>query len=394
MPFPLVDLPRLAFALALAGSAACADGPTAFPTQPELNGRAVKFWETLATTRWNERANLLMVLRPPANGQAAANRLLSYLSIAQHRAVLAAEAGKNQATHPSVGAAVSAASAVVLTSFFPVDAADLEAQLDADLIAPTWPGAAHEDPVSGEAIGREVGTAVVAQAAADNYLVVPVGTPPVGPEYWVSSGAPIVRSVHGARPFFMTSPDQLRPPPPPAYGSPAFLTALAEVRAISDTRTAEQTGIALFWNFNTGPFTAGALNRIAVELIQKYHRTEREAARILAYANAAAFDAHIACWDAKVTYWFLRPSQADPAITLAIALPNHPSYPSGHSCLTGAMMTVLSEEFPGDRARMEEVIELAGLSRIYGGIHYRFDIDAGRDIGRGAAALALKGSLE
>jgi membrane-associated phospholipid phosphatase len=93
-------------------------------------------------------------------------------------------------------------------------------------------------------------------------------------------------------------------------------------------------------------------------------------------------------------YWLLRPSQADPAITLAIALPNHPSYPSGHSCLTGAMMTVLAEEFPGERARMEEIIDLAGLSRIYGGIHYRFDVDAGRDIGRGAAALALRGSLE
>jgi membrane-associated phospholipid phosphatase len=43
---------------------------------------------------------------------------------------------------------------------------------------------------------------------------------------------------------------------------------------------------------------------------------------------------------------------------------------------------------------MEEIIELAGLSRIYGGIHYRFDVDAGREIGRGAAAVALRGSLE
>jgi membrane-associated phospholipid phosphatase len=393
MSLSVAVLPRLSLAVLFLASAACTDaaGPTALP---EANGSAVKFWEALATTRWNARASGLLALRPPGNGQAAANRIFSYLSIAQYRAVLAAEAGKDRGTHPSVGAAVGAASAVVLSSFFPLDATTIEGQLAADLAAPSWPGGAQEDPGSGEAIGRTVGAAVVTQAASDNYLVVPVGSPPIGPGFWVSSGAPIVRSVHGVRPFFLSSADQLRPPPPPAFGSPAFLAGLAEVRTISDTRTAEQTAIALFWNFNTGPFTAGALNRTAVELIQKYRRTEREAARILAYANAAAFDAHIACWDAKVAYWFLRPSQADPAITLAIALPNHPSYPSGHSCLTGAMMTVLAEEFPGDRARMEEIIELAGLSRIYGGIHYRFDVDAGREIGRGAAAVALRGSLE
>jgi membrane-associated phospholipid phosphatase len=394
MPACIAILPRLSLTLSLAAYAACADVPAAPAPPPGANASAIKFWDALASTRWNERANGLMVLRPPGNAQAAANRILTYLSIAQYRAVLAAEADKEQARHASVEAAVGAASAVVLSSFFPLDAPAIETQFAGDLGAESWPGGANEDPTSGEAIGRAVGAAVVAQVASDNYLVVPVGEPPLGAGYWVSSGAAIVRSVHGARPFFLSSADQLRPPPPPAFGSPAFLAALAEVRSISDTRTAEQLAIAQFWNFGTGPFTAGALNRIAVELIVRHRRTEREATRILAYANAAAFDAHIACWDAKVTYWFLRPSQADPAITLAIGLPNHPSYPSGHSCLTGAMMTVLADAFPGERARLEEVIDLAGLSRVYGGIHYRFDVEAGREIGRGAAALALKGSLE
>jgi membrane-associated phospholipid phosphatase len=75
-------------------------------------------------------------------------------------------------------------------------------------------------------------------------------------------------------------------------------------------------------------------------------------------------------------------------------MPNHPSYPSGHSCLTGAFMAVLADAFPSERARLDGIVEAAGLSRIYGGIHYRFDIEAGQEIGRGAAALALAGSLE
>ena len=57
-------------------------------------------------------------------------------------------------------------------------------------------------------------------------------------------------------------------------------------------------------------------------------------------------------------------------------------------------MTVLMDAFPSERSRLEAIIEEAGLSRMYGGIHYRFDVVAGRNIGRAAAALALAGSLE
>lgn len=373
---------------------ACVDAPTKPDDAPRLNAEAVKFWESLASLRWNDRATQLLVDRPPPNAQAAASRMLTYLSIAQYRAVLAAEAGKEQNTHPAVAAAVGAASAVVLGGFFPLDVATIEAQLDADLEAVSWPGGAQQDPVSGEAIGRAVGAAVLAQVAADNYLVVPVGTPPVGPGFWVSSGAAIVRGLHGTKPFFLSSPDQLRPPAPPAYLSDAFNAGLDEVRGIAASRTQEQTDIAVFWNTSTGPFTAGSLNRILTGLIRDYHRTEREATRILAYANAAAFDAQIGCWDAKLHYWFLRPVHADNTISQVFTMPNHPSYPSGHSCLTSAMMSVAAEAFPSERSRLEGIIEMSGMSRVFAGIHYRFDIEAGQGIGRGAAALALKGSLE
>ena len=376
-------------------AAACSDASPRLlePSAPQRN--AIKFWEVNATTRWNERAIALLSTRPPAtNGQSAVSRMLTYLSVAQYRAVLAAENGKDGSLHPSVPAAVGGASVVVLSSFFPLDVASFEAQLDADLAAPGWPGDGNDDEAAGEAIGRAVGAAVLAQAATDNYLVVAPGVPPVGPGFWTSSPAPIVRALHGVRPFFLTSASQIRPGPPPAFGSPTFVAALAEIRQISDTRTPEQLAVAQFWNTSAAPFTAGFMNRIIAGMIVDHHRTERESARILAYANAAAFDAQIACFDAKFAYWFIRPSQADPAITLPIGLPNHPSYPSGHSCITSALMSVVEAFLPSERPRLEEVITLAGLSRMYGGIHYRFDIEAGQVIGQKAAALALAGSLE
>lgn len=74
-------------------------------------------------------------------------------------------------------------------------------------------------------------------------------------------------------------------------------------------------------------FSAPLFNDVADELIGKYYRLEHEATRILAYANTAAFDAIVGCFDSKFTYWFIRPKQANPLITLAVGLPNHPSYP-------------------------------------------------------------------
>jgi hypothetical protein len=50
----------------------------------------------------------------------------------------------------------------------------------------------------------------------------------------------------------------------------------------------------------------------------------------------AAMDATIACYDAKFTYWLIRPYKADPAITTPIGRPNHPAYPSSHACNSGA----------------------------------------------------------
>ncbi|HEY2851852.1 MAG TPA: vanadium-dependent haloperoxidase [Gemmatimonadaceae bacterium] len=389
--------------LVAVASWSCADRPTEVTRAPEPpQFSAVKFWDVTASTRWNHRATELLI-HAPGNAQAWTSRMLTYLSIAQYRAVLAAENDKAGAMHPSVSAAVNGASVAMLSEFFPLDVDAIQGWLEADRTLESWPGEMNNVASAGEAIGRAVALTVIAQSKSDNYFILSPGVPPVGAGYWTSApGVAIVRALYGVRPFFLTSSDQLRPPPPPAFGSPAFLDALHEIRAISDTRTNEQIQIAQFYAWGTAPFTAGSLNLIADQVIDENHRTEREAARILAYANAAAFDALIACFDAKFAYWYIRPSQADPpnaetgspGITLVVPLPNHPSYPSGHSCITSAMMTSLSDAIPSERERLEALITITGLSRMYGGLHYRFDVEAGQVIGRGAAALARAGSLE
>ena len=100
--------------------------------------------------------------------------------------------------------------------------------------------------------------------------------------------------------------------------------------------------------------------------------------------SATMADAGIGCWDAKLTYWLIRPWKADVAITVvpAVGMPNHPSYPSGHSCVSASAAEVLSAFFPEERADLDAKVIEAGLSRMYAGIHYRFDIEAGQALGR------------
>jgi hypothetical protein len=139
----------------------------------------------------------------------------------------------------------------------------------------------------------------------------------------------------------------------------------------------------------TGTLVAGFWNSTASEIIERYRLGDREAAHALALMNTTAMDGLIACADAKFTYWLLRPSQADPAISLAIGLPNFPAYPSNHACFSGAAACVLGALFPQEEQRLTGMAYDAGISRVFGGIHYRFDSDVGLQIARSVTRLAL-----
>ena len=376
-------------AVILLDGSACADsvaGPRATATPASGPARsAVKFWDANATANWTDVATSLAARR-----RVNVARLSAYLSLAQLRAAEDAEA---TVPHPPTSAAIGGASAAVLASYFPADLAEIEATLDAQEGSEPWPGAKGEDFPAGEAIGRAAAARVIAYSASDLYGLTDPGTPPLGPGFWVWNGGPIARASLGARPFFLKSTDELRPPPPPAFGSAEFNAALAEVRQISDTRTAEQLALAQYWAVNQSGVSAAAMNNLAVGLVRRHRTSDHEAARIMFLMNSAAWDALIGCMEAKYYYWFIRPPEADPAITLPIGLPPHPSYPSAHSCISGSSTEVLAAMYPNERSMLAAIAEEASLSRLYAGIHYRFDMEAGLALGRRAAAKALAADL-
>jgi hypothetical protein len=352
-----------------------------------------------ASITWNQIARdyvAALVVKP---GQTANLRAFAYLSLAQYQAALATSAGDDpeiadaesdagRDVHPSVRGAVAGASAAVLEYMFPDGMAAFEADVTAQSAQAASPEEKSDQFTAGIALGRAIGANVVASAKTDGFDAVWTGTVPVGPGLWIGTN-PILPLLGQMRPFYMTSGSEFRPPPPPAFGSAEFLAALAEVRQISDTRTPEQLAIAQKWAATTGSLVAGLWNTLVANDIATHQLGERQATHALMLTNTAAMDAGIACHDGKYTYWFIRPWQADPMITTPIGRPNHPSYPSDHACASGAYAYVLGGLFPPEKGMWAATADEAGESRIFGGIHYRFDKNAGLKIGRQVSDLAL-----
>jgi PAP2 superfamily len=96
----------------------------------------------------------------------------------------------------------------------------------------------------------------------------------------------------------------------------------------------------------------------------------------------------VACWDAKYTYWGIRPYEYDAPYKQLLGAPPFPGYPSGHATTSNAVAPVLAYLFPDDAPffRMK-ALECAG-SRFEGGLHFRTDNTVGLDLwGKVGAAV-------
>ena len=339
-----------------------------------------------STMRWNEYACDL-IARNQA-GQFPAARILAYMNLAINNAIVMA---RQQGRTPD-GAAASAA-AGVLVYVFPKEEEAINARLSNEITA-LGAGRPRRDFEAGAEIGRAAAADVVAAAKGDRANLTWSGPAPTGPGKWVSQTQPprppLGPRLGEIRPFFLTTGSEFRTAGPPATDSPQFQVAIVEVRTVADNRTNEQLRISQYWENLTGAFAAGVWNDVARDAISAHGLTEADSARILATMHMVGVDAFIACHDTKYTYWVPRPTQIDPQIRLTIGVPNHPSYPSNHACVSGAMGLILDAQFADQGGRYFAMGRQAGESRIYAGIHYRFDVDDGFVIARKVAGRALE----
>ena len=395
-----------AVALASATLIGCSDHVAA-PASPTVSGvtaAADRFDVNSAasTLEWQSTARQLVVTHTTVS-PLTAGRIYALVSVAQYGAVVGSDesdrVGGGRALYEARRGAVAGASATILSYLFPDAAPALETQVASDGAA--GPGGTHPHFTRGVATGRAMGARMIDWASHDGFSMPWNGQPfpdPLGGGWvGVAGVAPAGFQYPTMKPYYLTSQSQFRPPPPPAQGSPEFIANLNAVRDAMNARTPADIAIANFWNLGNGTITAlGYWDERASDYIAASDLDERAASHIFALVNSSALDALIGCWDAKYHYMLLRPSMADPTITrvpgvpgFPYGLPNHPSYPSGHSCVSASAARVIAAHFPEHAAELNTQVAEAGRSRVIGGIHYPVDVSAGQALGRAVADWAM-----
>jgi membrane-associated phospholipid phosphatase len=146
------------------------------------------------------------------------------------------------------------------------------------------------------------------------------------------------------------------------------------VQEATANRTLEQVRIIEYWDAK-GPF--GAFTDYALNLIERDGLDDAHAARVLALMSVAQADAVVAVWDAKYTYWTVRPITVDPDLDMFLPNPPYPSFPSGFSAFAGAAAVVLAHLFPRAEVDLLAAAAEAAAQRCWSGIHYPLDDDIG-----------------
>ena len=310
-------------------------------------------------------------------------------------------------------AAITAAHGV-LKAFFPTQGATLDQQRDISL-ATIPDGQAKND---GIAVGEAAAAAMVADRANDGSAPPQFHTPPNSDPYeWqTTAGCPAgggaFRHWPDVKTFGIESSSQFRADAPPKLTTGTYLRDYNEVQAVgeinSSLRPQDRADVARLYAAVAAHY---GWNSVLRQVASTRHDEITSTARTAAVLNMAVSDAFISVFDSKYFYRTWRPVTAIPRgdedgnsrtisspFTPYILTPCFPSYPSAHGAGVGAAIEVLERAYgrrqsltlshpnaPGIVVHyndLRDIIDDVSDARVYGGIHFRFDQDAGERQGR------------
>jgi membrane-associated phospholipid phosphatase len=280
-------------------------------------------------------------------------------------------------SYPSEHAVTAAAAAAVLAYLFPDQTAAVDGMADQAGWSRIIAGVAFpSDVIAGMDLGHQVGQAVIAYADADGFNQAFTGSFAAAPGVWSSPNpvAPLAGTWH---PWVLTAANQFRPAAPPAFGSSDANAQYAADKNLQRTNTTNH--LAWFWQPG---FFQPWLQQVETEIFQNHQDANApRAARAYALETIAQHDATLACWDSKYTFLELRPPQADSTIVPVFAIPQHPGYPSGHACASGASGAVMAYLYPADARALQTMATDAGNSTFDALIHTQLDVTVGLTLG-------------
>ena len=384
-----------------------------------------------AAIQWNQV--ILNAIETDASTPEYASRALAIESIAVMNAVNALNGTPGylyNLTAPAdanANAAVAQAAHDVLAWLYPAQASTFDAVLASTLSAiPN--GQAKADGIS---LGSASAAKIIALRANDGYNTNIVDTGGTGVGIWQPTGPGFAPAQDpqwaNLQTFALNSPSQFTStlPGPPSLTSQAYANAVNQTESLgaanSSTRTADQTQIAKFWSDGQGTYTPpGAWNAIADQAAEAQGYSLAATAQLLGELNIAMADSAMAAWNVKYTDNTWRPITAiqnansignsaitqDPSWQPLLITPNFPEYVSGHSTFSAAAAEVLDSFFGSNYAFSTTSSSLpgvtrsftsfwaaaneAGMSRIYGGIHFSFSNTDGLALGTEVGDYVLK----
>lgn len=349
---------------------------------------------------------------------------LATVHLAMYDAVVAIEGGyqpyavvpSSPAAGASSSAAAAAAACTVLQGLFPSRAPEYQA----DCAPYAAGGGADAATAAGIALGIEVGEKMLVERADDGRDYAEPYVPGGGAGDFVpaAAGNPIWHFAPFMRAFAIASPAQFRADGPPVLGSRSYAEAYEEVRVLGraggaalspaqqETARFHTENPNLFWPRATRVF----MNQPGV----------LENARLAAMLQVAIADSILGCFDSKYHFDFWRPRTAvaeagsdgnamtvpEPGWAPFAPTPNHPEYPSGHSCIAGAVAEVVKSYHRTPRLRFDWTSTATGSThgydsvqdmlreikdaRVHGGMHFRFSNEDGVVLGRRTARWVLR----
>jgi hypothetical protein len=264
------------------------------------------------------------------------------------------------------------------------------------------------------AFGKEIAGRVFKWAMHDGYLTVhPAYNLPVGAGQWQKTGpaflSPQRPSWRLNRPLMPGSVAASHLQPPPEYSIDPASTFFASAKEVYDLRNKlsnDEQAQVLFWRDVPGGGHAHWLSIFLQVLNQEGNGAMlNKAALVFVKLGITQSDARLSCWQAKYEYNLLRPvTYINDLIapkkdwTSFISTPNHPEYPSAHSSFSAPAAALLTQEFGDNYSFTDYTYDFlslparsytsfahaameAGNSRVLGGLHYRFSITAGDQLG-------------
>lgn len=369
---------------------------------------------------WNQA----VIANTPATASVFSFRYHAMVHIAMYDAVSSIQ-GRYKSYHvrvpaaPNASAEAAAAQAAhdILVALIPAATPTFDA-----LLAQRLSTISSRQAAPGIAVGKKVAKEILKWRTNDGFAEpnIPYLPPPI-PGLWQPTAPGQVAGFvqfQFTDPFGLLTPTQFLPAPPPQLDSPEYAAAVNEIKEVgsvgSTVRTADQTLVARLIagvGYTPGPF--GLWSTVAQEVVRNRNLSLIETARVFALLSVAMNDGLQTSHANKFVYQLWRPitaiqradedlndaTVADTGWAPLITTPPYPSHSSNIQCLATSSARALARLFRNDSVPFKmtwtgtggnanvtrtyrsfsQLAEEAGLARVWGGIHFQFELDASKE---------------